>query len=117
MTAYDPDDVPVWTNDDPPFAGPERDAYVAGIVAALRAGRVPGDAITDTCPECGDTPQRTTGGRCTDGHVVALAPEGRYGADHGLAVLVGCEGYFVIDPTHAGVPIGGWEDWRRGYDR
>jgi hypothetical protein len=57
------------------------------------------------CPECDELPAGADGLVPCDGgthaHVVI---------DH--AVILGCEGFFVIDPAVIGMDRGSWEDWR-----
>lgn len=75
----------------------------------LRLARLaPPDTIapwrTATCPECGDSIQ---------GNGVVVTPDGA--AAHvmaGGAVILGCEGYFVISPAAVGLEPGLWHDWR-----
>lgn len=70
----------------------ERDAYVAAVKAAR-----PADVrawLTDTCPECGEVRPDD------DAHVVL---EG--------AVVVGCEGYWVVNPNAVGITSPTWDDW------
>ena len=64
-------------------------AYLAAVVAAM-AGRDPGiaDYLSPVCPECGQL------GDGQDGRYVVL----------GAAVVVGCEGYWVINPTRSASP-------------
>jgi hypothetical protein len=63
---------------------------------------------TPTCPECGATP----GG---DGLVVADSGDHAHVVLRG-AVILGCEGYFVVDPAAVGLDRGQWEDWRGDLD-
>ena len=63
---------------------------------------------TPSCPECGGTP----------------GPDGLAAADGGDhthvmlrgAVILGCEGYFVVDPAAVGLDRGQWKDWRGAVD-
>jgi hypothetical protein len=58
---------------------------------------------TRTCPECQDI--LTADGQYPDGHVVVNG-----------AVVIGCEGYYVIDPAALGQPDPHWADWTADYD-
>jgi len=64
---------------------------------------------TGTCPECGG---RVHGG--------GLVPAGPGGAEaHVLirgAVVLGCQGYPIVDPAAVGLDRGEWEDWRGSLD-
>jgi hypothetical protein len=60
---------------------------------------------TRRCPECGDL---VTG----DGLVTGGA-EGEFAhVVIGGAVVLGCEGFFVVDPAALGMDPGQWQDWR-----
>jgi len=71
--------------------------YLAAAVAAIDAGD---DSIepwlTCECDECGEEPDATD-----PDHVL-----------HAGYVLIGCEGYWHIDPNRLGIPSPRWENWR-----
>lgn len=79
----------------------ETTTYLAKAVEAIELGR--GDIpLSDTCPECGL--------RCNtylrahdDCHVVMKVSGDVY------AILIGCEGYWCIDPELIGLPRGNWQ--------
>lgn len=57
--------------------------------------------LTEECTECG-TSLRT-------------ASEARFRRDHvllGRFVIVGCEGYWLVNPNAVGIPSEAWNDWR-----
>lgn len=59
------------------------------------------------CPECG---QQVTGAA---GAAYVTVDDGAWGhVVIGESVVLGCEGFFVVDPAVVGVPRGNWEDWR-----
>jgi hypothetical protein len=59
--------------------------------------------FTNTCPECGDHVDDITD---TEHVVVTLTGDV-------TAIVVGCEGYFVIDPNLVGIDSDTWQDWRK----
>lgn len=71
----------------------EADYYVECVIEAYVDGRI--KPTRTVCPECGKAPgEAGTAGehRMVDGYVV-----------------VGCEGYFVVDPNSVGIYSPGWE--------
>lgn len=60
--------------------------------------------LTARCPECGDIIQGS-------GLVAAEGGEHAHVVLAG-AVVLGCEGYFVINPAALGLAPGQWQDWR-----
>lgn len=86
------------------------DAYVAAVVAKLDTDTLPWSALrTNTCTEC-DTELRADGVDYAD-HVVWRDETGD------PVVIVGCEGYWLIDPALVGIvsehwtPAMPWIDW------
>lgn len=68
--------------------------YLAAVVAAMaRRDTVIAGYLSPVCPECGQL------GDGQDGRHVVL----------GSAVVVGCEGYWVIDPNAVGIPRPNWQ--------
>jgi hypothetical protein len=59
---------------------------------------------TATCPEC-DEPVEGEGLVLCDGGAAAHVVLGG-------SVVLGCEGYWVVDPAPLGLDPGQWEDWR-----
>lgn len=75
---------------------PDVDAYVLAVRDSLNFGRLAARDLRTTCPECGVEPSEV--------------PE--VASDHRLAgpyVVVGCEGYYVVNPNLVGIPSPGWE--------
>ncbi len=74
--------------------------YLFAVTTAIAAGKeVP---VTSTCTEC----ERYLGDNAhlwDDEHVMFLMPDGR------IVVLVGCEGYMLVDPSAVGLEREGWE--------
>lgn len=96
-----------------------RDDLHYALNAAINLGSIPEPEryqITDKCPECGDVPDRLSP---NDGHLVVdlttidgLDPV--FITGEGLAVLIACEGYHVVNPVWAGVPVDNWMPPREG---
>jgi hypothetical protein len=89
-----------------PDGSPAFDARTREYLRAARSARPAATAPwrTSTCPECrqevtGDGAERRPDG--TVGHVTALG-----------AVLLGCLGYFVVNPAALCLPADNWQDWR-----
>jgi hypothetical protein len=78
--------------------------YVTNVTAAIMSGKIPHTAQSAICPECDQ--EMNMWGIPLDGHLVFDA--GDRTDDPKLFVLIGCEGYWVIDPALAGMPRGGW---------
>jgi hypothetical protein len=78
------------------------DTYVRACAAALRDRTLSVYDITAVCPECQEYAEPGDGA-----HITAPA-----GIVDGIAVLIGCEGYHVINPARVGQDASGWEDWR-----
>ena len=75
-------------------AARERTAYLAAVIRALMC-RDPAlePYLSPVCPECGHVPEQEGGI-----HVVL-----------GAAVVIGCEGYWVINPNVVGIPRPSWQ--------
>lgn len=70
---------------------------------------------TVTCPECGRVPAAEPGATPVPSAngVYVISPEGTHGhVLMGRWVVLGCEGYFTVNPAQAGLDPGGWQDWR-----
>lgn len=80
--------------------------YLDKVTKAIDSGK--GDIpLTNRCPECGekiDTYLSAAGG---DPHLVMQVTSDTF------AVLVGCEGYWVVDPAQIGMPNPMWQDWAK----
>lgn len=77
--------------------------YAAGAQAALHMDLIPSQYLTTTCPECGDEVTNDI-----TAHVVIIDRE------ETQFVIVGCEGYWVINPEIIGMDREGWSDWTAG---
>ena len=90
------------------------DAYVNAIAELLNAGTLPATASrTNYCPECG-TDLMTPDDFYMD-HVVWRDESAPYAPNlmyPDPVVIVGCEGYWVIDPAVVGIDSPNWSDWR-----
>jgi hypothetical protein len=75
-------------------AARERAAYLAAVIRALlRRDQALQPYLSPVCPECGQVPGQDDGD-----HVVL-----------GAAVVIGCEGYRVINPNVVGIPSPNWQ--------
>lgn len=78
---------------------------IVGVMeyAATLDPQAPGAALendlTERCPECGQVPTGT---------------DAYYHKMHDGNVIIGCEGYYVIDPGLVGLATGNWMDFRDG---
>lgn len=83
--------------------------YRAAIVKAWFDGALPYGAITSVCPECDEIVYADEPGD----HV--LLGDWEIDEAHrgiGNVVIVGCEGYLIVDPNLLGWQHPGWQDWR-----
>lgn len=88
--------------------------YVMSVQGALEDGdRIDPKYLTDRCPEClGRVTWLDTGN-----HLVVPVKEYpthpfRVQAnDWDVYVVIGCEGYWVVNPESVGVPSRTWQDW------
>jgi hypothetical protein len=71
-----------------------RTRYLAAVITALmRRDPAVQPYLSPICPECGKVPE------ADDGIHVVL----------GTAVVIGCEGYWVINPNAVGIPRPNWQ--------
>lgn len=77
-------------------------AYLVNVGIAVNNGTVPSHYLTDVCPECGDTQFMIDHGQ---DHIITVTPSGA------LAVVIGCEGFWVINPNEVGMGNDMWQDW------
>lgn len=68
--------------------------YLAHTTQAIADGKLIG--LTNRCPECNDVADEVA-------HIVARTPLGT------TAVLIGCEGYWTVDPARVGMERGDWQ--------
>lgn len=80
---------------------PEVQAYAEVVDAAIVAGKLSGP-FTTTCPECGDDFADTDAARNDDLHIIVTLTSDT------LAVVVACEGYFVVNPNLVGIDSPMW---------
>lgn len=73
--------------------------YASAIQYAILTHDTPLPGLTDTCPECGET----VDGWNTD-HILGVDRE------ENVYVIIGCEGYWVIDPKYAMMDNTNWSD-------
>lgn len=81
--------------------------YIALVAAKFQAGELAPNA---TCAECGVTIDARARLAAEDvGHIMIQRTEGdpMTGTDQFLMVI-GCEGYWHINPEAVGLPRGGW---------
>ncbi len=70
--------------------------YVTAVYAALAHGApLP---LTDRCTECGEVP-----GWPNEDHITLPRPDGS------AAVVIGCEGYYLINPNLVGIDAPDWQ--------
>jgi hypothetical protein len=70
--------------------------YIKRMIEAIEAGQVMAPTV---CPECEHVMNLDT--EC--GHVVYRLP------DTAMVCIIGCEGYWCINPASVGLPIGNWQ--------
>ena len=80
--------------------GAEYVMAVAAAAAGLRAGH-----LINICPECGGQQGRLD----NDNHLVVAVADPHPGE---VAVVIGCEGFWVVDPKLVGIDSPNWQDWR-----
>ena len=72
--------------------------YVLAVISEV-GGRVKPQHLTDVCPECDERQTYAF----NDAHLVVPLPGG------GVAVIVACEGAFVVDPRLVGIDAPNWQ--------
>ena len=88
------------------YMGPEKSkivAYAALVDIALTDGRISGP-LTTTCPECGVDFADADDAHNDDLHIIMASTIDTF------AVVVGCEGYFVVNPNLVGIDAPNWSD-------
>lgn len=90
---------------------PKTAKYLLRVTEALRDGKIENPKIR-TCPEC-DVPYHADEyfDADRDGHVIFVPGfgdpiEATRGRD--FTLLIGCQGYWLIDPSLVGLPKGNW---------
>lgn len=88
---------------------PEAIQYMAKVVAALVEGTLLAYDRTNRCPECEEVVEPLN----PSGHMiwVSRSPSERTTVDD-VVIVIGCEGYWVVDPAAVGLPRNQWQDYR-----
>jgi len=80
---------------------PRVQAYAEAVDAALQAGRITGP-LTTRCSECGwDFADLDEAHEDTEHIIITTASDT-------TAVIVGCEGYFLVNPNLVGIDSPNW---------
>ena len=95
------------------------DALHYALNAAINLPNIPEPEryqITDKCPECNQVPDPFDP---DDGHLIVdllTIGDGTLidATDNGHAVLIACEGYYVVNPVWAGMPMDNWSPSAEG---
>lgn len=84
--------------------------YLSKATTALASGALSLNECATHCTECDEQADEIVlddeerGYGC---HLIAQAPTGDY------VVLVGCEGYWIVNPNLLGMIRPEWDDWRQ----
>lgn len=78
--------------------------YLDRATRAINEGKIE-IPLTDRCQECGDRITTYLGAAGDDPHLVMQTTSDTY------AVLVGCEGYWQVNPELLGMLGTMWQDW------
>lgn len=86
----------------------ERAEYLLAVAKANHDLKIPADRISTSCAECGECIEEM-GPQLEVCHVLA-----RFGdaPDGGMFMVMGCEGYWYVDPSLVGIERSGWQDWQ-----
>lgn len=89
------------------YMGPVRaeiQAYAEAVDLAVQAGKLSGP-FTTTCPECdSDFADVDEAHEDTEHIIITLTSDT-------FAVVVACEGYFMVNPNLVGIDSPNWSDW------
>jgi hypothetical protein len=80
--------------------------FLTKAIRALDLGKteIP---VTNRCPECGETVDTyLEAASAIDGHIVYRTTADTY------VILIGCEGYWCVNPELIGLPRGMWQDYQ-----
>jgi hypothetical protein len=80
--------------------------YVLAVVTAHESGSIPTGALTTVCPECGETSNEFD-----SFHTVMSVNPGPELTSSGVYIIIGCEGYWVVNPNLVGIVSKTWTDW------
>lgn len=81
--------------------------YLVAVGTALEANHLTTADLTVVCPECNEVLET----RFADGSHIVMDTPHIMDEDAGyesFALVVGCEGYWLIDPAKVGLPRGNW---------
>lgn len=79
--------------------------YLDRATRAINEGKIE-IPLTNRCPECEKMFAAYLEAADADGHLIMQTTADTY------AVLVGCEGYWTVNPALLGMPGNNWMDWR-----
>jgi hypothetical protein len=80
--------------------------YAEAVDAALGAGTID-TPLTTRCQECDEDFSDIDKARAETGHIIVATTSDT------VAVVVGCEGYFHINPNLVGIDSPQWQDWTK----
>lgn len=80
-----------------------RMAYAEAVDAALQSGRLNDVPLTTRCPECGSDFGDLDEAYEDTEHILTLTTSDT------VAVVVGCEGYYVVNPNRVGIDSPNWQ--------
>ncbi len=83
-----------------PFPGFRQASYVAAVLSTLDAGLIGRTEIPSKCPECEELMDLNNASE----HVVLVGV-----APLVTRVIIGCEGYWTVDPARVGLLRGNWQ--------
>lgn len=89
------------------YMGPDQLAiqrYGEAVSASLVRGQI-NPPLTTRCPECGSDFADLDEAYEDTEHIIVLTTSDT------TAVVVACEGYFVIDPNLVGIDAPNWQNW------
>jgi hypothetical protein len=83
---------------------PRTALYLHRATTALITGTVAIESTTDVCPECSESVAAARLISDAEHHIAYLDPQHRR-----VVLLIGCEGYWLIDPNTLGLPSPNWQ--------
>jgi hypothetical protein len=86
----------------PESSFPEIHDYAEAVLAAIVAGKLSGP-FTTVCPECGDDFADADAAYADHEHIIVALTSDTF------AVIVACEGYFVVNPNLIGMDSPQWQ--------
>lgn len=82
----------------------KRAEYLLRVAKAAQGGSLPLDRTSDGCQECGYQINEWTPDQRAE-HIYAKLGDEEF-------MVIGCEGYWFVDPTLVGLPRENWQDWQ-----